>query len=276
MGRELKELRSIISKVLQPITETKKSQNAENINNNFSHKLDIRSISAVPTKEIPDRTTTEQLPMSCAEAMPDGSKKSGIYKIYLPESDLKPFYVYCQSDPDNSTAWTVVQRREDSRVNFFADWKTYKAGFGNLNGAFFIGLDKLHALTQSELHELWIRLEDFEGETRYAKYDLFAIGDESTQYTLSILGKYSGNAGDSFSSHQGQKFSTKNVDNDITSKNCAERYKSSWWNFDCYDSNLNGEYGSGYKNYTGINWKTWHGIEYSLKGAIMAIRPSKS
>ena len=37
-------------------------------------------------------------------------------------------------------------------------------------------------------------MEDFEGETRYAKYDHFRIGDEETKYRLS-LGLYSGTAG---------------------------------------------------------------------------------
>ncbi|XP_037947039.1 angiopoietin-related protein 2-like isoform X2 [Teleopsis dalmanni] len=214
---------------------------------------------------------------SCAEALLGDDKESGIYKLYIPESDLKPFYVYCISDPNNGTAWTVIQRRVESSINFFVDWDTYKSGFGNLAGAFFIGLDKLHALTQSEINELWINLEDFEGQKRSAYYDSFAIGDESTKYAINILGKYTGDAGDSFGPHEGQKFSTIDVNNDISTKDCAKLFKSGWWYHDCLDSsncNLNGEYGT--NNTTGIYWGNWHGGEYTLKGTVMAIRPKNT
>ncbi|XP_037937721.1 fibrinogen-like protein 1 [Teleopsis dalmanni] len=214
----------------------------------------------------------KQLPKNCAEALQSKNNKSGIYKIYIPDSDLKPFYVYCLNDPNNGTAWTVIQRRQEGGIDFslIRDWKTYQKGFGNLNGAFFIGLEKLNAITQSELHELWFDMDDFEGEKRYAKYDSFAIGDNSTQYDLKILGKYSGNAGDSFTSHQGMKFSTVDVDNDHWEDNCADLFKSGWWFSDCYESNLNGKYLK--DNNSGVEWISWH-EDYSLKNVVMAIRP---
>ncbi|XP_037937720.1 fibrinogen-like protein 1 [Teleopsis dalmanni] len=221
----------------------------------------------------------KQLPKNCAEALQSNNNKSGIYKIYIPDSDLKPFYVYCLNDPNNGTAWTVIQRRQEGGIDFslIRDWKTYQKGFGNLNGAFFIGLEKLNVITQSELHELWFDMEDFEGEKRYAKYDSFAIGDNSTQYDLKILGKYSGNAGDSFTFHQGMKFSTPEVDNDLAENNCADAFKGGWWYAACHASNLNGKYLRGKFNEslyaTGVIWHSWHGHYYSLKNVVMAIRP---
>ncbi|XP_037937722.1 microfibril-associated glycoprotein 4-like [Teleopsis dalmanni] len=221
----------------------------------------------------------KQLPKNCAEAMEYENSKSGIYKIYIPDSDLKPFYVYCLNDPNNGTAWTVIQRRQEGGIDFskIRDWKTYQEGFGNLNGAFFIGLEKLNAITQSELHELWFDMEDFEGEKRYAKYDSFAIGDNSTYYDIKILGNYSGDAGDSFTYHEGMKFTTGDVDNDLLERNCADLFKGCWWYRDCHYSNLNGVYlGGKYeesKYGTGVIWHTWHGEYYSLKNVLMAIRP---
>lgn len=37
-------------------------------------------------------------------------------------------------------------------------------------------------------------MEDFEGHTKYAKYSLFSVGDEKSEYEMIVLG-YSGNAG---------------------------------------------------------------------------------
>ena len=37
--------------------------------------------------------------------------------------------------------------RYDGSENFDLPWNDYKDGFGNLNGEFWLGLDKMHALT---------------------------------------------------------------------------------------------------------------------------------
>jgi hypothetical protein len=49
-------------------------------------------------------------------------------------------------------------------------------------------------MTSLYQYELRIGLEDFEGQTGYAKYTTFSIGDASSLYTLSVSG-YSGNIG---------------------------------------------------------------------------------
>ena len=49
-------------------------------------------------------------------------------------------------------------------------------------------------ITNQNRYTLRVDLEDFEGETRYAKYDHFRISDEETKFKLS-LGLYSGTAG---------------------------------------------------------------------------------
>ncbi|KAH8389595.1 hypothetical protein KR215_005123, partial [Drosophila sulfurigaster] len=63
--------------------------------------------------------------------------------------------VSCESSlPGAGTGWTVIQRRKDGSVDFNKTWSEYKQGFGDLRGEFFIGLEKLHLLTQSQPHEL--------------------------------------------------------------------------------------------------------------------------
>jgi len=208
---------------------------------------------------------------NCAELYKSGSKISGVYTIDPDGSG--PFDVYC----DQTTArggWTVFQKRLDGSVNFYRGWNDYKLGFGNLNGEFWLGLDKINRLTKSGRYRLRVDLEDTTGKTAYAEYDHFAVSSEKTKYQLS-LGTYSGTAGDSLSYYRGYPFSTKDRDNDRWSSNCAATYKGAWWYKRCHFSNLNGMYHHGqHSSYAdGVNWYHWKGYYYSAKRAEMKIRP---
>ena len=55
----------------------------------------------------------------------------------------------------------------------------------------YMGLDKIHRLTSYNNNKLRVDLEDFEGNTAYAKYNLFGVMSEKDKYKL-ILGSYSG------------------------------------------------------------------------------------
>ena len=171
--------------------------------------------------------------------------------------------------------WTVFQRRMDGSVNFFLAWADYENGFGDLNGEFWLGLCKIHRLIQDGTdYTLRVDMEDFESDTRYAKYSTFNIGDYTTNYTITV-GGYSGDAGDSLSYHNGREFTTKDRDNDAKgSYNCAVQYSGAWWYNSCHGSNLNGLYlgGSHSSAADGVNWKTFKGFYYSLKFTEMKIR----
>ena len=82
--------------------------------------------------------------------------------------------------------WAVFQRRLDASVDFYRDWKEYKNGFGNLNGSFWLGLDKIHRLTKSDENLLRVDLMDFENDTAYAEYENFSIASENENYTLNV------------------------------------------------------------------------------------------
>lgn len=141
----------------------------------------------------------------------------------------------CDSETENGD-WLLIQRRQDGSVDFFRNWQEYENGFGDIDGEFFIGLKKLHALTNyNGPQELMILLEDAKSTKVYAKYDAFAIANSTDSYKLKKLGKYSGTAGDSFIHHVGMKFSTKDNDNDAKpDTNCAVLYTGAWWYRFCH------------------------------------------
>jgi len=73
-------------------------------------------------------------------------------------------------------------------------------------------------------------------------------------------------------------FSTKDRDNDRSTKSCAVKYTGAWWYNACYQSNLNGLYrhGNDKPEYGGLIWYTWKGLKYSLKSTEMSIKPTKN
>ena len=182
--------------------------------------------------------------------------------------------VYCDMETDGG-GWVVFQRRMDGTEDFYRGWADYVKGFGDLNGEFWLGLNKIHRLTNGSntTAALRVDLEDFEGENRYAKYSTFQILDSSRKYQLNVSG-YSGDAGDSLITHNGMNFTTKDQDNDAYQYNCATIFKGAWWYFYCHSSNLNGQYLSG--NHTsyadGVNWYSFKGHHYSLKVSEMKLR----
>ncbi|XP_065354670.1 ficolin-2-like [Calliphora vicina] len=177
--------------------------------------------------------------------------------------------------------WIVVQRRQDGTIDFYRNWTDYKLGFGNPFGEFFVGLDKIHELTNDRPHELLVMLGEFDGHVKYAHYDHFLIGNETEQYILKKLGKYRGTAGDHLRSHLNMFFSTKDRDNDVADDgNCAEWFKGAWWYYHCLTSNLNGPYNT-IRNLTettrgiGITWGSYDDILFSFKSTQMMLRAKK-
>ncbi|XP_017124554.1 ficolin-2 [Drosophila elegans] len=208
---------------------------------------------------------------SCKEINP---KKSGVQKIKVGNDIIE---VYCDSTIAGR-GWLVVQRRVSVETNFFRNWTSYEAGFGDLKGNFFIGLNNLNKITALNPQELYIQLVDFSGEERYSHYNLFNVGNVYSNYSLTQLGLYSGSAGDSLKYHLNQPFSTFDRDHDNSTTNCAARFKGAWWYKDCLSSNLNGAYLGG--NYTdpdllgsGITWGEWKGFSYSYKTVTIMVRP---
>ena len=167
----------------------------------------------------------------------------------------------------------MFQRRQDGSQGFYLGWSEYKAGFGQLTGEFWLGLDKIHRLTASRQSELRVEVGDWSGGRAYAKYGSFGVGDEQSLYKLSV-GSYSGSAGDSLAYHNNMKFTTKDRDNDQSSRNCAVSVTGAWWYKSCHYSNLNGQYLGNTVNYKGVNWRYYKNNYLSMKFAEMKLCPT--
>ncbi|XP_028390967.1 ryncolin-1-like [Dendronephthya gigantea] len=201
-----------------------------------------------------------------------GVRKDGVYTIN--PDNQGSFQVRCDMSTDGG-GWTVFQRRQDGSQDFYFGWSDYKAGFGDLNGEFWLGLDKIHRLWKSGQNDLRVDLMDFYGIEAYAKYSTFSVADESGKYRLRI-GSYSGDAGDSLAYQDQRQFSTKDSDNDISGGSCATLRKGAWWYSACASSNLNGLYlGASQTSETGITWYYWRRTWRSMKKTEMKIRPNQ-
>ena len=218
-----------------------------------------------------------------------GYNESGVYTIQ-PINGNSSISAYCDMETDGG-GWTVLLKRQDGSVDFYRNWTDYKSGFGNLEGEHWLGLDNMYLLTHqsSAPPQLRVDLADWEGNTVFAKYHQFSVGDEDSDYTLSVSGyRYqttSTAAGDSLTTnghgnHNGQRFSTPDRDNDdaTNSFHCAMHYHGPWWHRRCYYSVLTGKYytsgGPRSSAPHGVIWSSWKGHQYSLRVAEMKIRPA--
>ena len=168
--------------------------------------------------------------------------------------------------------WIVFQRRKSNNVTFARPFAEYEESFGNPEENFWLGLMNIRCLTVSAGSELRIDMTAAGDETAYAKYSVFGIGDQGSNYELS-KSDYSGTAGDGLI--DGSQFSTFDRDNDKTSAyHCSAQYgRGGWWYDTCaIHASLNGEYLTpGTSSWNGILWHSWK-TTYSLKYTEMKLR----
>uniref|UniRef100_A0A8D0RMX2 Tenascin n=1 Tax=Sus scrofa TaxID=9823 RepID=A0A8D0RMX2_PIG len=192
-------------------------------------------------------------PRDCSQAMLNGDTTSGLYTIYVNNDKAQKLEVFCDMTSDGG-GWIVSITEPDSR--FF---RTHPAAAPT------------GKITAQGQYELRVDLRDH-GETAYAVYDRFSVGDARTRYKLKVEG-YSGTAGDSMAYHNGRSFSTFDKDTDSAITNCALSYKGAFWYKNCHRVNLMGRYGDN-SHSQGVNWFHWKGHEYSIQFAEMKLRPS--
>ncbi|KAM5192400.1 angiopoietin-related protein 4-like isoform 2-T2 [Mantella aurantiaca] len=213
--------------------------------------------------------TKKNLPSDCNTIFLNG-ENSGIFKIQ--PANAQPFEVFCEVTAE--AGWTVVQRRKDGSVDFDQLWESYKNGFGE----FWLGLGKMHQITEQGEYIMHIELQDWEGNIQYMEVH-FQLGGPDRAYALQLLGPVSGDLKNALSECQQQPFSTQDRDQDLQPDvNCAKLLSGGWWFSTCGKSNLNGKYFHSvprqrHERKQVIFWKTWKGRHYPLKSTVVKIRP---
>ncbi|XP_059159703.1 fibrinogen-like protein A [Physella acuta] len=178
--------------------------------------------------------------------------------------------VMCDTVTDGG-GWTIFQRRVTGAIDFYRNWKEYKNGFGDYSiGDFYLGNENIYSLGLKYSHQMRFDMS-YKGQSYYASYSTFRFASESQGYQM-YLGGYSGTAGDSHLNNNNMRFSTYDVNNDLTSVNCAVRYHGAWWYNSCYHTHLNGKWASTTEG-GGIFWLQVTGFDDNLESCEMKIRP---
>ncbi|KAL2092676.1 hypothetical protein ACEWY4_012474 [Coilia grayii] len=265
-----------LNKPYKPPTYSRKDQITNEIQSDQNSKVPP-SLPTMPSgTHTPSTTDKPSGPFKdCLHALEEGHSSSGMFLVQ-PEGSGRLMQVWCDQKQDPG-GWTVIQRRLDGSTNFFRNWETYKQGFGNIDGEYWLGLENIHWLTSQGNYKLLVTLEDWAGRKVFAEYASFRLEPESDFYRLRV-GRYHGNAGDSLTWHNGKQFTTLDRDHDVYTGNCAHYQKGGWWYNSCAHSNLNGvwyrggHYRSRYQD--GVYWAEFRGGAYSLKKVVMMIRPN--
>jgi len=135
----------------------------------------------------------------------------------------------------------MIQQNVNGSGFFSRSWAEFKVGFNDTGGNFWIGNDLLSQLTLTGRYKLKFDLQSRANPSNwyYAHYNTFRVSSEAYHYRLQVAG-YSGNAGyNSFSYHNGMKFSTYDRDNDRSSGNCAMRHYGGFWYNNCFYCGVN-------------------------------------
>ena len=172
--------------------------------------------------------------------------------------------------------WITILNRDASAVHedFNRNYVDFENEFGDKNGEFWIGLQKMHQLTTFPDTELKIDMEKYDGSKYVAKYSTFKVGSQDEGYVLTLDGFSSTPSfGDDFMNSNGAKFSTKDKDQDASPDNCAAKHHGGWWYRYCFLAKFTGVHYEGENGVTfGNHWVAITGWEGSFKKVSMKVR----
>ena len=198
--------------------------------------------------------------VDCKDIYEQGFRMTGVYAVPVQGESYQT--MRCDMDLLGG-GWTVIQKRFNGFVPFGRVWEEYKFGFGDLDGEFWYGNERIHNLTWSTDNEVVMELHSLQDNVYYPAYDQFKVASEEKKYKLTVgqlvrtgKGMYV-NRTDGFNSHNGYKFSTMDQDNDLKGTDSCSEHNSNagWWFGDCMQVYLNGKYGASEMG-KGIEWDT--------------------
>ncbi|KAL5010056.1 hypothetical protein ScPMuIL_012361 [Solemya velum] len=84
----------------------------------------------------------------------------------------------------------------------------------------------IHSITIQGFYELRVNLSDFQGNSHYAHYNDFSVGDASSKYLLTVSG-YNETQG-TVLTYNKWRFSTYDRHHEGSGVNCAVDFKGAW------------------------------------------------
>ncbi|XP_066918235.1 fibrinogen C domain-containing protein 1-like [Clytia hemisphaerica] len=214
----------------------------------------------------------------CTELYQQGKRTNGVYEVYILGIYRKQ--IYCEMEMAGG-GWMVFQKRFDGTVDFYnATWNTYKEGFGEASGEYWLGNKWLNLLTTSEKYDYFVWAKAFDGDTRMKKMLGVRVENEDEGFKITFeeeTQEFLPNQLYGMAHMNGMKFSTLDKRDDFWSNpdGCAFFF-GPWWHKGCHNVAMNGQYNHDGVTATfanGIVWINWKGLWTSLKESQIMIRP---
>ena len=165
----------------------------------------------------------------------NGIKSDGIYDIY-PDNENESIKVFCEM---HKGGWTrIMNKIDNSKTAFNKSWNEYTNGFGEINSNNWLGLNYIRQLTNQQQMSIRIEVSNDIIDSLMIEYDSFFIGPEKQKFQLTVGKKIFGSLTESFSYHNGMKFSTYDQDNDESPNSCSISSNGGWWFKNCYATSL--------------------------------------
>ena len=126
------------------------------------------------------------LPRDCLDWFKHGNRENKVYTIYVAKK--YEVDVFCDMKTDEG-GWTVFQRRGfgDNDVSLFRDSSSYKNGFGEKNGDYWLGNRYIHHLTTYENQEIYARENHTDdGVSIECKSSFFRVSSESNSFAVNF------------------------------------------------------------------------------------------
>ncbi|XP_067648957.1 angiopoietin-1-like [Haliotis asinina] len=210
----------------------------------------------------------------CTDVSQHVSNSAGTYTVW-PTKAAEPFDLECHGV--NSMIMfrdKTISGCEAVPVTYLdVPWADYKSGFTHSNCYMWLGLEKIYALTSVRPYSLYMSLKKFDATPGQVSYDAFSVGDEASEYRLSVSGFIGTgvfgdhfNLGNSATTLDGSHFCAKDHCNNSVNP-CAEWHKGAWWNWldDC-QQNPHQQYD--------IYWILDDGTLHECKSIYMIISPA--
>ncbi|KAK6172053.1 hypothetical protein SNE40_018017 [Patella caerulea] len=137
--------------------------------------------------------TCERIMMDCTEGFKSGHYNEDTYDDYFIKPTLAPtaFEIHCNMKNGGGGSTLMKNSEWWPFVNRNLNWNNYKDGFGSLADNHWLGLDKIHYITTSRPHHLFVEIfSDIDYKGRWRKYENFKVEDESTNYRMTYSGSF--------------------------------------------------------------------------------------